>query len=241
MKSWLKSAIIAFFSGATLVLARGSIENDRENSEIKVFPGSSHTFFCCLKVNATGRCHVSWYFKPSGKNQTDMNTEKNIYNWTEKPCNLTNICNNKNYTLSNIKESNVGWYYCKVSAEIPILQVHESKKVKVMLENLMEKTTVQSQTSKTQVVEKPDVHEDWWMWISIGVSSFILIVIALLVICAAQRRLCNRDIAEEPIYVNTHMMNPSPRLMPPPVSSSQGLRTLSSARRQEEKKQRHKH
>lgn len=152
-----------------------------------------------------------------------MNTEKNIYNWTEKPCNLTNICNNKNYTLSNIKESNVGWYYCKVSAEIPILQVHESKKVKVML------------------VEKPDVHEDWWMWISIGVSSFILIVIALLVICAAQRRLCNRDIAEEPIYVNTHMMNPSPRLMPPPVSSSQGLRTLSSARRQEEKKQRHKH
>lgn len=124
-------------AGAALVLSTDNqvilgTTNDTENREIKVSLGSSLKLFCCLNVSASGRCHVSWHFEPSEKNQTDTDTEKKIYNRTERICTLDSQCSNISSNLSNINEGNVGWYYCKVQTEIPILHIAISSKVKVI-------------------------------------------------------------------------------------------------------------
>ncbi|XP_023195040.1 uncharacterized protein LOC111609676 isoform X3 [Xiphophorus maculatus] len=111
----------------------------------------------------------------------------------------------------------------------------------------MENTTVQSQTTKSQVTsekEDRDPSENLWMWIIVGASSFVLVVIALLVIRVVQKRGCSRSI-EEPIYANTRTGKPSPRLMPADnpksASSSQDLRTPISARVYEGGNQKYKY
>ncbi|KAK1897656.1 putative plasma membrane protein [Dissostichus eleginoides] len=85
---------------------------------------------------------------------------------------------------------------------------------------------------------------DLWMWISLGVSTFILIV--LLVVCLLLRRRHRRSRAEDPIYANTRPVankHPSPRPGVPvdtlkKASSSQNLRNPSPARRCQEDKRR---
>ncbi|XP_007576805.1 uncharacterized protein LOC103155170 isoform X1 [Poecilia formosa] len=273
MEMWLKSAIVALLTviGATLVLTSEiqlNLEktNDTGRRERRVSPGSSLKLHCCLTQDKPDRCltqdkagrcltqdkaercHVSWYFQSSGKNLTEMDTEKPLCNWTiVKDCNLSDICHNMPCDLSNINESDIGWYYCKVKIDIPTLRELESSKTKVIVENLKEKTTVQSQTTKSQVTsqkEENDQNENLWMWIIVGASSFVLVLTALLVACVVRKRGCSRSI-EEPVYVNTRLGKPSPRLMPADnpksVSASQDLRTPISARRYEGRNQRYKH
>ncbi|KAK5601943.1 hypothetical protein CRENBAI_018893 [Crenichthys baileyi] len=110
--------------------------------------------------------------------------------------------------------------------------------------NFLEKTTVQSQTTKPQGLNTDEDHDYWWMWVFVGVPSLVFILIVLLVICFVRSRPCNRGAGEEPIYENTRLNKPSPRLMPADnlktVPSSQDLQTPSSARRCDERHQRYK-
>ncbi|XP_016518829.1 uncharacterized protein LOC103155170 isoform X3 [Poecilia formosa] len=255
MEMWLKSAIVALLTviGATLVLTSEiqlNLEktNDTGRRERRVSPGSSLKLHCCLTQDKPDRCltqdkagrcltqdkaercHVSWYFQSSGKNLTEMDTEKPLCNWTiVKDCNLSDICHNMPCDLSNINESDIGWYYCKVKIDIPTLRELESSKTKVIV---------------TSQKEENDQNENLWMWIIVGASSFVLVLTALLVACVVRKRGCSRSI-EEPVYVNTRLGKPSPRLMPADnpksVSASQDLRTPISARRYEGRNQRYKH
>ncbi|XP_032427044.1 uncharacterized protein LOC116725231 isoform X2 [Xiphophorus hellerii] len=238
MEMWLRGAIVALLTviGATLVLTR----EDRLNlvktnytgrRERTVSSVSSLKLHCCLSENTFDRCHISWHFEPSGKNLTEMNTKNQTLcnETTFAKCNLTDICNNMPCNLQNIKESDTGLYYCKVKVDIPILSDLQSYETKVIV---------------TSEKEDRDQSENLWMWIIVGASSFVLVVIALLVIRVVQKRGCSRSI-EEPIYANTRTGKPSPRLMPADnpksASSSQDLRTPISARRYEGGNQRYKY
>ncbi|MED6280089.1 hypothetical protein CHARACLAT_007351 [Characodon lateralis] len=70
-------------------------------------------------------------------------------------------------------------------------------------------------SNKTEVVltNTDEDHDYWWMWVFVGVPCLVFILIILLVICVVQSRPCNRGAGEEPIYVNTRLNTPSPRLM----------------------------
>lgn len=122
--------------GATLVLTRGdrlNLEetNDTGRRERTVSPGSSLKLHCCLIHEEAGRCQVSWHFEPSGKNLTERAKKNPLCNRTilEK-CN--DMCDNMSCILSNISESDIGWYYCKVTIEIPRLKQLQSNKTKVI-------------------------------------------------------------------------------------------------------------
>ncbi|XP_017159842.1 uncharacterized protein LOC108166235 isoform X2 [Poecilia reticulata] len=229
METWLKSAIVALLTvaGATLVIPReyNIYLNTRENKEI-VPLGSSLILHCCVAIEKPERCRVTYYFE--GFNQTD---KKEICCNTTDPtkCNSTRDGCQSTCTLFNISERDYGFYSCKVTVEIPVLSEVSSKRTEVRL------------TSQKEENE----NENLWMWIIVGASSFVLVVIALLVICVVRKRGCSRSIEQEPVYVNTRLGNPSPRLMPADnpksASSSQDLRTPISDRRYEGRNQRYKH
>ncbi|XP_043985263.1 uncharacterized protein LOC122838587 isoform X1 [Gambusia affinis] len=235
MEMWLKGAILALLTvlGATLVLTRGdrlNLEetNDTGRRERTVSPGSSLKLHCCLNHEEAERCQVSWHFEPSGKNLTERAKKTPLCNRTIlKNCN--DMCDNMSCILSNISESDIGWYYCEVKIEIPRLKQLQSNKTKVIV---------------TREKEDRDQSENLWMWIVVGASSFVLVVTALLVTCVVQKKRCSRSI-EEPVYANTRLGKPSPRLMPADnpksASSSQDLRTPISPRRYEGRNQRYKH
>ncbi|XP_027882627.1 uncharacterized protein LOC114150434 isoform X2 [Xiphophorus couchianus] len=237
MEMWLKGAIVALLTviGATLVLTREDRLNLVETNytgrrERTVSSGSSLKLHCCLTHDKAERCHISWHFESSGKNLTEMEKNKTLCNQTIfANCSLVDICYNMTCNLSNINESDTGWYYCKVKVEIPRLSELQSYKTKVIV---------------TSEKEDHDQSENLWMWIIVGASSFVLVVIALLVIRVVQKRGCSRSI-EEPIYANTRTGKPSPRLMPADnpksASSSQDLRTPISARGYEGGNQRYKY
>ncbi|XP_047230099.1 uncharacterized protein LOC124873471 isoform X2 [Girardinichthys multiradiatus] len=227
MKMSLKSAIVALLTvaGATLVMPSvHHVDLDDTVKKINVSLGSSINFHCCLKINASVRCRVEYFFQ--GFNQTDSNPEKVNCNATNPAnCNLTTGCQST-YKLLNISRRNYGFYFCKVILEIPSL-----------IEMLSNKTEV-------ALINTDEVHDDWWMWVFVGVPCLVFILIVLLVICVVQSRPCNRGAGEEPIYVNTRLNKPSPRLMPADnlktVPSSQDLQTPSSVRRYDERHQRYK-
>ncbi|XP_035996644.1 uncharacterized protein LOC118556463 isoform X2 [Fundulus heteroclitus] len=223
MEMWLKSAILALITvaGATLV-APSVIEillDTTEQNGKTVLPGSSLNLRCCLKVNTSERCHITWHFIASGKNKTEL-----ICNQSANKCNLDSVCESSPCPLENLNETNNGLYYCNVTTEIP--------------------TLIHTCSNKTQVIVVPtdDVRDSWWMWALVGSSCLILII--LLVIFAVQKRPCNTSQGEEPIYINTRMGKPSPRLMPTDnlkaVSCSKDIQTPSSVRRYEGRNQRYK-
>ncbi|XP_023195039.1 uncharacterized protein LOC111609676 isoform X2 [Xiphophorus maculatus] len=237
MEMWLRGAIVALLTviGATLILTREDRlnlvkTNDTGRRERTVSSGSSLKLHCCLTHDKAERCQISWHFESSGKNLTEMEKNKTLCNQTTLTnCNLVDICYNMSCNLSNITESDTGLYYCKVNVEIPRLSELQSYKTEVIV---------------TSEKEDRDPSENLWMWIIVGASSFVLVVIALLVIRVVQKRGCSRSI-EEPIYANTRTGKPSPRLMPADnpksASSSQDLRTPISARVYEGGNQKYKY
>ncbi|MEQ2311380.1 hypothetical protein AMECASPLE_019276 [Ameca splendens] len=227
MKMSLKSAIVALLTvaGATLVMpSLHRVDLDDTVKKINLSLGSSINFHCCLKINVPARCWVDYLFQ--GFNQTDSKPEKVHCNATNPAnCSLTNGCQST-CKLFNISTRNYGFYFCKVTSEIPLLTKMCSNKTEVSLINTDED------------------HDYWWMWVFVGVPCLVFILIVLLVICVVQSRPCNRNAGEEPIYVNTRLNKPSPRLMPADnlktVPYSQDQQTPSSVRRYDERHQRYK-
>ncbi|XP_038151283.1 uncharacterized protein LOC119790045 isoform X2 [Cyprinodon tularosa] len=247
IEMWLKWVIVAFLTVAGAVLGMPMEQDIRLDDEVKkqhVNLGSSLTLRCCLNINKSQRFRVKYSFQSLKQSDTD--------NLTVEHCNLNNTLN-ANYTLmngcqsactlSNISKRNYGFYSCKVTSEIPVLTDFISNRTEIALENFMGNTTVQSETTKTQGISVASTEDNLWMWVLTGVSSFILILIMLLVVFLAQKRPCNRS-TEEPIYVNTHTSSDkSPRLMSVDnvkKVSSQDLKTSSPARRYEERNRRYK-
>lgn len=145
---------------------------------------------------------------------------------------------NKTHILSDVTKMNSGWYFCDITVEIPNLQHIQSEGTEAVVSD-SEVTTYPSNV--TYIKDPALLNDNWWLWIVLGVSAFILLVLPFICVLLTRRQE-NRD---EPIYGNTRYPNnqPSPRpdmsgaaVRLKTASSSQNLRTPSPARYDEGKR-----
>ncbi|XP_034085752.1 uncharacterized protein LOC117555129 isoform X2 [Gymnodraco acuticeps] len=259
MEMWLKRTTLVLLTVAALVVSgKDVIIQTQRRAEVPA--GSSVTFLCpvdslChVRIGKLDRYRVNWLFNPSGPSwdgvrKLSNDISNNSANSSTVVSNKTkqNIEKNK-YTLINATTNDTGWYFCILIVEIPVLELCKSNGTELVIMESKELTTYPSLPKLTgkQATMSPTESLpllDLWMWISLGVSTFILIV--LLVVCLVLRRRHRRS-REDPIYANTRPMankQPSPRpggLVDTlkKASSSQNLRNPSPARKCHEDKRR---
>ncbi|XP_034002033.1 uncharacterized protein LOC117495079 isoform X3 [Trematomus bernacchii] len=234
MEMWLKRTTLVLLTVAALVVS-GKDVNIQTQRRVEVPAGSSVTFLCpvtslCPLMKELDRYRVNWYFNSAGPSSGDVRISNNSAKSSTVVSNKTKQNNEKNiYTLINATKNDTGWYFCTLIVEIPVLKHCQSNGTELVI---------------TVIPTKSLPLLDLWMWISLGVSTFILMV--LLVVCLLLRRRHRRSRAEDPIYANTRPVankHPSPRPGVPvdtlkKASSSQNLRNPSPARRCHEDKRR---
>ncbi|XP_028444258.1 uncharacterized protein LOC114562157 isoform X2 [Perca flavescens] len=234
MEMWLKLSTLLFLT-ALVISGQAFVILDEMPKRMEVAFGSSVNFQCGLKAVDDSRFWVKWYFNPSG---ASFNESHQFCNKSVKPSNQTNQDlreeepDTQCWIKSNVTHQDSGWYFCKVTIEIPSLTHKCSNGTEVII----------STVSHTY-----NVHLNHWIWILLGVSTFILIV--LLVLCVLLRRRLRRSRGEDPIYANTRPVankQPSPRPAMAvdnlkTASSSQNLRNPSPGRRYDDGKHRYKH
>ncbi|XP_031724358.1 uncharacterized protein LOC116395011 [Anarrhichthys ocellatus] len=242
MEMWLKRSTLVLLTAALVISDQALVILNETRTTVKVPLGSSVTFQCRLKIETHGRLRVIWFLNPSSFESHNLSEE--IFSKSAKNSSLVSNKTMQDYKdegqdtegtwptyiLSNATEQDSGWYFCRVTTDIPILKHINSSGTEVVI------TTVSPMDNFTLI--------DQWMWITLGVSIVILIV--LLVICVLLRRRRHGSREEDPVYANTRPVankQPSPR----PgmdhlkaVSSSQNPRNPSPGRKYDEGKLRYK-
>ncbi|XP_029285931.1 uncharacterized protein LOC115007273 isoform X4 [Cottoperca gobio] len=197
MEMWLKRLTLVLLTAAALVTSdQDLVILDEKQNKVEVLVGSSVTFDCRIMPATPDRHRVVWRFSASGSSVND----------SYKINNSSGELNNTKYILLNATDKNSGWYFCQIIVEIPLLNITNS--------------------SGTQVVVNNFPVIAGWIWIVLGVSAFILIV--LLVTCVLLRRRCRRSRGEEPIYVNSRHVA-SKQSSPRPGLPGDNLKMVSSS------------
>ncbi|KAK9519183.1 hypothetical protein VZT92_021927 [Zoarces viviparus] len=252
MEMWLKRSALVLLT-ALVISDQTLVILNETRTTVKVPLGSSVNFQCRLQIEP-GSLRVIWFLNPSSFESP--NFAKTTFNKSAKnPSSVSNKTKQDykdegqdtegpwpSYTLSNASDQDSGWYFCRVIKDIPTLNYINSSGTEVVITKSKENTTYPATVAPIDNFTL----NDQWMWITLGVSSGILIVLVLLVICVLLRRRRRRSREEDPVYANTRPVakkQPSPR----PgmdhlkaVSSSQNPRNLSPGRKYDEGKRRYK-
>lgn len=220
----LKQLILMLLTAASTAMVTAgqtSIYLNKMEERVNVLSGSTLALRCCLSTVGYNRYRIAWHFNNAGP---FFNNSSKIFDRMIFEQNSSGDCEDKNKThiLSDVTKMNSGWYFCDITVEIPNLQ--------------------HIQSEGTEAVVYPALlNDNWWLWIVLGVSAFILLVLPFICVLLTRRQE-NRD---EPIYGNTRYPNnqPSPRpdmsgaaVRLKTASSSQNLRTPSPARYDEGKR-----
>ncbi|XP_056615841.1 uncharacterized protein LOC130430719 isoform X2 [Triplophysa dalaica] len=188
----------------------------KPTKDIKVCEGGSVQMNCTWNVPENGSMSdkVSWHFS----------------NITEKDeCNSRTISkeisffNNKTYNLSVLNKSSIrtdesGWYFCKVTRDIPLLINNCSNGLHVLVEanpiqynpelnstSGLNQTSTQDQTTTVSTIcsssaETPKSSKlffgQWWIWVAVAVG-FSVIIVSVIAKCTLSYR------TKEVIYENT--------------------------------------
>ncbi|XP_042339844.1 uncharacterized protein LOC121941180 isoform X2 [Plectropomus leopardus] len=257
MEMWLKRTILMVFlagAAAAAALERSAqapltVIVDENQNRAEAAPGSSLTFHCRLNIETQNRFRVNWQFRgPSSNNSLKVLDDKVVNKSAKTSTVVTNKTKQESrdegtlsiYTLSNATEDDSGWYYCKVTIEIPSLRVKTSNGTEVVITKSIHHTTSPSLPIVTGKQGRIPIINHWF-WIILGVSAFILIALLLTCVCLRRRR--SRSRGEDPIYANTHNKQPSPRpgmdnLKAIPMS--QNLRNPSPCRNYDDRRWRQK-
>ncbi|XP_078115466.1 uncharacterized protein LOC144523640 isoform X1 [Sander vitreus] len=126
MEMWLTRSTLLLLT-ALVISGQVSVildETLKEKGE-KVAIGSSVIFKCHLKIDTNDRFWVKWYFNPSGSsfNETHLFCNKSakpstvVSNQTKPDQRDEELCCIK----SNVTDKDSGWYFCKVTIDIPTL------------------------------------------------------------------------------------------------------------------------
>ncbi|XP_060934796.1 uncharacterized protein LOC133011109 [Limanda limanda] len=201
---WLKQSTLGLLTVAAMVVSGGqNVILDGEQRKVDVPFGSSLKLGCHLNTEVCTKpvkqSRLDWFFIPSGSiDNATININSSMeFNFTARW-----------QDLPNVTQNNSGWYFCKVTVEIPCSKDIKSKGTQIAISNPEEPQAI-----------------PLWMWLLLGGLTFILIV--LLFICVMLRRRCRRRRAEDQIYANTHPVankQPSPR----PSLPLDSLKTRSS-------------
>ncbi|XP_022615075.1 uncharacterized protein LOC111232023 isoform X2 [Seriola dumerili] len=184
MEVWLKQLALVLFTVAAAALG-GS---DQQcvivgTTQVKVDLGSSLNLCCFLLKETYQRFRVSWYFN---RNEPSLNNSQNISEMIAGENISTQ--GDTHLMLHNVMHNNSGWYFCKVTSEIPYHTITCSNGTRVVIAQSLEKTTYPSLLTSKQVTHQELLPFVWWVWIVLGVSAFILIV--LLVIHTLLKKRC---------------------------------------------------
>ncbi|XP_047443533.1 uncharacterized protein LOC125009534 isoform X1 [Mugil cephalus] len=257
MEMCLKQSILVFLAvGVAGMVAsmETSVYVDDKEKTVEVAAGSNLILHCNVTSATSVRSRVVWNFSPSGSSGNDSRVRSLVV--INGPTNNSGDpqkhdskmkCQDKMCTISEVDETDSGWYFCHDTTEIPFLDHKGSNGTKVVVwENLVESTAYPSLVANTSDGTKgSNGGNDLWLWILLAVFSVILIV--LLVIFILHRRQRRRSREEDPIYANTRPValgQPSPQPGEPAKSlktahSSQNLRSHSPAGRYEEGRRRY--
>ncbi|XP_022615077.1 uncharacterized protein LOC111232023 isoform X3 [Seriola dumerili] len=206
MEVWLKQLALVLFTVAAAALG-GS---DQQcvivgTTQVKVDLGSSLNLCCFLLKETYQRFRVSWYFN---RNEPSLNNSQNISEMIAGENISTQ--GDTHLMLHNVMHNNSGWYFCKVTSEIPYHTITCSNGTRVVI-----------------VTHQELLPFVWWVWIVLGVSAFILIV--LLVIHTLLKKRCITSRGEDPVYINMHRSAANKQPSPRPGAQVNDLKTVPSS------------
>ncbi|XP_010870070.2 uncharacterized protein LOC105011605 [Esox lucius] len=168
----------------TVKAALSTVILNQPPREENVVLGSDLTLNCSFQN--LQRISVNWIFHQNNKlSCNDMTSAKKL--------NDNSITTKDTWSALNLKQvtyNDSGWYYCKISVEIPILKQNCSNGTKVTV------------TAKRK---DPTYSPDWKVWVAVGVLGAILIILVVTFWMLFERK--RRMRRENPIYTN----------MPPPA------------------------
>ncbi|KAM9848431.1 uncharacterized protein ACBR49_007780 [Aulostomus maculatus] len=188
MEMSVKQSMLVFLTVAFAVMVRShhyTVIMDETQEKVVIPFGSSFTLCYRLKIEAPERVKTIWYFSSSGARFDKIVDQTALFLKTQMDKEIW-----LNHTLFNVTLNNTGWYYNKIIVEIPFYKSMESNRMEVLV----------------MPVFLTDVSplNNWWLWLTLGVVSFVLIIIVMLVICLfLSRRQRRRRESECPIYTNT--------------------------------------
>lgn len=90
-----------------------------ETRTVRVPSGSDLALYCFLDTEKYDRYRIFWYSNKSEKSESSSN-ESICHKIINKPANKTENEDSK-CILSNVNTNHSGWYFCKVTTEIPSL------------------------------------------------------------------------------------------------------------------------
>nr|XP_046246909.1 uncharacterized protein LOC124060244 isoform X2 [Scatophagus argus] len=254
MEMWLTCSTLVFLTAAMVISGQHvvTLGNENEPRSVEVPFGSPLNFSCKITTTEYEKFRIALYFNASGtsSNESRRLTEKEFNISAKKSTVMMGDGQHPGENLWHVPsaaDNSSGWYFCKITADIPMLKTIISNGTKVVITKRREHTTHPSLpivTSKQATTSNNDPQVmDWWLWIAVGVAGFILII--LFVICAFLRR-SHTSRAEDPIYINAHSVakkQPSPRPGTDNLkaaSSSQNLQNPSPGRHYDDGKRRYK-
>ncbi|XP_016409775.1 uncharacterized protein LOC107741536 [Sinocyclocheilus rhinocerous] len=190
-----------------------------EPKYIKVCLGDSVTINCTFQPS--GKYKLRWYYSPTDSDCNSgtegLHEKRRIYTENNDTWSV--------FTINSIKTNESGWYFCKVTRDIPVLDQKCSNGIQVLVDAnstqeypkqpqmqnptqnlttqdspttcLISATTIPSTSSRP-----PTSFTQWWIWLASAVGCAVLLV-SVVVICILTRK------PEEIIYENTKPMESS--------------------------------
>ncbi|KAK7137153.1 hypothetical protein R3I93_017276 [Phoxinus phoxinus] len=205
----------------TGVLISNTLQEERLNVHlepkyIKVCEGESVSINCTFQPG--GRYKVKLYYSRTPDLDCNSPTVRTSEKWH---INTGNNDNWSTFNISSIKTDDSGWYFCKVTRDIPVLEEKCSDGIQVLVdanrsqENRTDGPTRSTTDNQTQNSTTEDIsttctsatptlplssdspgHIHWWIWLALAVGCVVLVV-SIVVIYIFTRK------TTENIYENT--------------------------------------
>lgn len=205
MEMWLERSILVLLTALGVSGQVHVVLDDKLRTE-EVPLGSSVTFHCGLRIQAFDRLRVYWYFNPTSFSDSDIGLlqPSDLVSGEQEPDAW------RTHTLINVTERESGWYFCKITLEIPSLDTTNSTGTEVVITKSKENTTY----PLLPIVTETFSSIKRWMWVTLGVSTAVLMILLVACVLLRRRRQRRRSREEDPVYTNTRRVankQPSPR------------------------------
>ncbi|XP_051767320.1 uncharacterized protein LOC127521892 isoform X2 [Ctenopharyngodon idella] len=179
-----------------------------EPKNITVCEGDSVTLNCTFQPG--GKYKVKWYYSQTPYLDCNSATDEKREKW------LISTGNNdtwSTFNITSITTNDSGWYFCKVTRDIPVLVHNCSDGIQVLVdanstqnqtENQPPSTTTEAlpttclnaTITSTSTSDPPNFDHPWWIWVALAVGCVVLVV-SVVVLYILTRK--SKDI----IYENT--------------------------------------
>ncbi|XP_077082812.1 uncharacterized protein LOC143736105 [Siphateles boraxobius] len=162
-----------------------------EPKYIKVCEGESVTVNCTFQPG--GKYKVKLFYSPTPDLDCNSPTVRTSEKWR---INTGNNNTSSTFNINSIKTDDSGWYFCKVTRDIPFLVQNCSDGIQVLVDadsshEYPNQTDNQKQNPTTEDIpttcttsaattlpslSDPPSHIHWWIWLALAVGCLVLVV-----------------------------------------------------------------